>query len=202
MAEFITANWQMLVLAVVGVVVALGGAIVLLLWTELRKPTPRTGTPVTLPNGMRIQQWQKSETDFLYEEIWGRESAYSKEDKIVFEPGATIVDAGANIGMFSLYAAARCKGDAAIYAFEPIDTTYAVLRANAEAATNGAFEETFRPGPKASLKITAINKGLSDKPADVVFEHHPNFSVWSTQDAKFAVERLDRIAEDLPRATA
>jgi hypothetical protein len=45
---------------------------------------------------MGIQQWASGETEFLYKEIFGSEGAYSKG--ITFEPGATIVDAGANIG--------------------------------------------------------------------------------------------------------
>lgn len=32
---------------------------------RLRTP-PDGGTPVTLPNGMRIHHWQKIETDYLY----------------------------------------------------------------------------------------------------------------------------------------
>lgn len=44
----------------------------------------------------------------------------------------------------------------------------------------------------------ALNNGLSDAPADVTFEHHPNFSVWSTADADFAAARLKRIEHDIP----
>ena len=187
--------------AVAGVAGAALLCVVALIFFELRKPTPRSGTPCTLPNGMRVHQWQSSETDFLYKEIWGDESAYGKA-MIVFEPGATIVDAGANVGMFSLYAAARCRGDATIYAFEPIPSTHAVLVANAASANAGAYASVFKPKPGAKLSIKAFNVGLSDAPADVVFDHHPNFSVWSTQDAHFGKARLDRIADDLPRATA
>lgn len=187
---------------VAGAITALAGLALVLLWLEVSKPPPRRGTPFTLPNGMQIQHWQKSETDFLYEEIWGGESAYGGDAKIRFTPGATILDAGANIGMFSLYAAYRCKGDATIYSFEPIPSTWEVLRANAEAATAGAFERWFKPAAGAKVKISALNVGLSEAATEARFEHHPHFSVWSTQDPKFASARLDRIAADVPRAAA
>ena len=172
---------------------------------EMLKPTPRVGSACMLPNGMAITHWQQSETDFLYSEIWGAESAYAGGrgggGALRFAPGAVIVDAGANIGMFSLYAAARCGGHATIYAFEPIPSTHGVLAANAAAANAGAFGAVFQPRRGARLAIKAFNVGLSDTAADVVFEHHPNFSVWSTTDADFAKQRIDRIAGDLPRAT-
>ncbi len=81
---------------------------------------PSGGTPVTLPNGMRIRHWQKIETNFLYPEIFGADSVYAKGDFIEFRPGAVIVDAGANIGMFTLFAARQCRGEAQVFAFEPI----------------------------------------------------------------------------------
>lgn len=47
-------------------------AVIAKLVSELRRPPPSGGTPYVLPNGMRIQHWQKGETDFLFEEIWGK----------------------------------------------------------------------------------------------------------------------------------
>ena len=168
----------------------------------LSAPTPLGGSPTTLPNGMRITHWQSTETDFLYSEIWGAESAYGRPGSVEFKPGAVVIDAGANIGMFSLYAAARCRGDARIYSFEPIPSTHAVLAANAAAANAGAYAAQFEPAKGATLAIKTFNLGLSDSAASVVFEHHPNLTIWSTTDADFAQKRLDRIAGDLPRATS
>lgn len=194
----LVAGQSMLVLGLLG-----GGllvaAIAVLLASELSKPPPMGGTAYKLPNGMAIQHWQKGETDFLYEEIFGKETAYDREG-LRFEPGAVIVDAGANIGMFSMYAAMRCKGNARIYSFEPMGSTFSVLKANAEATNKGNFASVFQPAAGAEVKITPFHKGLADKEMHVEFEHHPHFSVWSTQDPKLAKERLQRIAEDLPRA--
>ena len=165
--------------------------LVLLVWRELSKPPPRGGTPFTLPNGRVIQHWQEGETAFLFTEIWGPESAYSR-GALVFRPGATILDAGANIGMFSLFAADRCGGAARIVSFEPIPSTYSVLAANARAASAARAD--------GKLDWRALNVGLSDAPADTHFEHHPHFSVWSTRDKGFAEARLQRITDDIPRA--
>jgi len=158
---------------------------------------PDGGTPVTLPNGMRIHQWQRIETNFLYGETFGDDPAYAKGDFIDFRPGAVIVDAGANIGMFSLFAARRCRGEAEIFAFEPIPTTFSVLAANAAAANRGDYAGAMGARPGASLTIHPINRGLSDANQEVVFQHHPNFSLWSTQDAEFARQRVDRFVADV-----
>ncbi|RYY33168.1 FkbM family methyltransferase, partial [archaeon] len=153
-----------------GVVAAAVAGIAALIVKELSKPPPKGGSKFTLPNGMEIQHWQKGETEFLYTEIFGKESAYSQDDKILFVPGATVVDAGANIGMFSLFAAKQCKGDATILAFEPIPSTHAVLAANANNLNTGAYQAQFGAGKDAKVSMTAYNKGLSNKPAQVVFE--------------------------------
>lgn len=163
---------------------------VVFLYYELSKPPPKGGSPYTLPNGMGIQHWQAGETDFLYTEIFGGESAYSRGG-LVFRPGALILDVGANIGMFSLFAGERCGGEARIVSFEPIPSTHSVLQANAELAL-------ARSGGK--VRIQALNVGLSSLPAAVTFEHHPHFTVWSTNDAAFAEARLARIIDDMPRA--
>ncbi|MEZ0359563.1 FkbM family methyltransferase [Mycobacterium sp. SA01] len=178
---------------------SLAGAVVLaagwLAATRLR--TRPGGTPVTLPNGMRIHQWQRIETNFLYPEIFGADSVYAKGDHIDFRPGAVVVDAGANIGMFTLFAALRCRGEAEVFAFEPMPTTYSVLAVNAEAANRGEYAAAMGARPGASLMIHPINRGLSATNETVVFQHHPNFSLWSTRDAQFARQRLDRFVADV-----
>ncbi|EHB47695.1 methyltransferase FkbM family [Mycolicibacterium rhodesiae JS60] len=152
---------------------------------------------MTLPNGIRIHHWQKIETDYLYKEIFGEDSVYAKGNLIDFRPGAVIVDAGANIGLFTLFAALRCRGEAEILAFEPIPATFSVLAANAAAAHRGDFAAAMGAPPGASLTIHAINRGLSDTADEVIFQHHPNFTMWSTQDAEFARQRLDRFVADV-----
>ena len=46
------------------------------------------------------------------------------------KPGDTVLDVGANIGAFAMHAAAICKGDLHILAFEPSPETFDALRTN------------------------------------------------------------------------
>ncbi|MGW4652621.1 amino acid adenylation domain-containing protein, partial [Kitasatospora sp. NPDC004289] len=82
-----------------------------------------------LPNGMTVFHQNRSETDFVYEEIFT--NLEYLRNGITLPVGATILDVGANIGMFTLFAGLRVP-DARIYAFEPIPPVFDTLRRNAE----------------------------------------------------------------------
>lgn len=84
----------------------------------------------TLPNGLEIAHLKAYETDYLYKEIFEQQT-YLKHG-IQLRDGATVVDIGANIGLFSLFIMSRCK-NAEIYAFEPAPAAYEVLKANCTA---------------------------------------------------------------------
>ncbi|HEY0858679.1 MAG TPA: amino acid adenylation domain-containing protein, partial [Albitalea sp.] len=81
-----------------------------------------------LPNGQTVFHQNRGETEFLYEEIFG-ERIYLKHG-IRLDGAACIVDVGANIGLFTLFAARHCAG-ATIHAFEPIPPVLRSLRLNA-----------------------------------------------------------------------
>lgn len=86
--------------------------------------------------------------------------------------GDVVVDIGANIGVFTLYAA---KQGAQVYAYEPVPPTYAVLRQNVEAHGLGRLVHTR-------------NIGLSDRAEEKMMFHYPNLSVcdaWTAQDKLF-----------------
>jgi 31-O-methyltransferase len=86
--------------------------------------------------------------------------------------GDVVVDIGANIGVFTLYAA---KQGAQLYAYEPIPPTYAVLEQNVEAHGLGRLVQTR-------------NIGLSDRAEEKMMFHYPNLSVcdaWTAQDKLF-----------------
>nr|WJJ09222.1 non-ribosomal peptide synthase [Streptomyces spectabilis] len=80
-----------------------------------------------LPNGMTVFQQNRSETDFVYDEIFTH-LEYLRNG-ITIEDGDTILDVGANIGLFTLFAGSRCPG-ARIHAFEPIPPVFDSLRRN------------------------------------------------------------------------
>jgi FkbM family methyltransferase len=76
--------------------------------------------------------------------------------KPLLDAGATIVDAGANIGVYSLFLARHVGPDAKVVSIEPIPTTYAILQSNL-----------------ASLKIYNVHTlrcALSDRHRHVVME--------------------------------
>jgi amino acid adenylation domain-containing protein/FkbM family methyltransferase len=82
-----------------------------------------------LPNGMSIVHQNRSETEYLYEEIFRKES-YLRHG-IVLKENACVFDVGANIGMFSLFISQRCPS-ARLYAFEPLAPLFETLRLNTE----------------------------------------------------------------------
>lgn len=51
---------------------------------------------------------------------------------ITLRSGDTVLDVGANVGLFALLALRRCGGDAHIFCYEPIPATFRVLKLNAE----------------------------------------------------------------------
>ncbi|HSE17007.1 MAG TPA: amino acid adenylation domain-containing protein [Pyrinomonadaceae bacterium] len=81
-----------------------------------------------LDNGMSIAHQNREETDALYEEIF-LQRGYER-GRVAIPAGDTVViDVGANIGMFTLYAASR-NPRAKIYAIEPIPDLCEKLREN------------------------------------------------------------------------
>jgi amino acid adenylation domain-containing protein/FkbM family methyltransferase len=115
-----------------------------------------------LPNGVVIRHQNRSETDYLYEEIF--------EDEIYLRyglelpPQACVFDVGANIGMFSMYVAEQSPG-ARIYAFEPIAEVCESLQRNAELCRG------------ATVKVCRY--GLGARSGREEFSYYPQFSARS-----------------------
>jgi len=115
----------------------------------------------TLPNGLEIVHLKQYETDYLYQEIFEHE-CYLKHG-ISLPDGATVVDIGANIGLFSLFVMGHCRKPR-IYAFEPAPVAYDILRANCD--VYGSNTQAF-------------NLGVSDKQGTATFTFYENSSVFS-----------------------
>ena len=109
-----------------------------------------------LPDGSAVAHLNKNETDYIYNEIFVLQ-AYLRHG-IAIRDGDCIVDAGSNIGLFTVFAS-RLAPRARILAFEPNPAAFACLRANAEASgaqvscfdfglarENGFAEMTFFEG--------------------------------------------------------
>ena len=123
-----------------------------------------------LPNGMLVKFQNKSETDFLYREIFEGEG-YLRHG-ITLEGNACVFDIGANIGMFSLFVAQLAPA-ATIYAFEPIPAVFDDLRINME---------LYVGNPRA------FNCGLAGESGTVTFTWYWHDSVLSGRYADLKEE--------------
>jgi FkbM family methyltransferase len=114
-----------------------------------------------LPNGMVIFHQNKSETDFVYDEIF-QDQVYLKHG-VTIQDGDCVFDVGANIGLFTLFVGQRCK-NAVIYAFEPIPPVFESLQLNSELY---------------DLSVIPFQCGLSDEAREDTFVFYPYVSVIS-----------------------
>ena len=80
-----------------------------------------------LPNTLAICEINPHETRFLYNEIFVQKT-YMKHG-VEISPGDTIIDAGANIGLFALFALVNFN-PARVFCFEPATHCLEALRFN------------------------------------------------------------------------
>nr|WP_246381660.1 non-ribosomal peptide synthetase [Micromonospora jinlongensis] len=116
--------------------------------------------PATVDVG-RVAGVNPHETRYLYDEIFVQQ-VYLR-DGIVLRPGATVLDVGANIGMFSLFVNAVCP-DATIHAFEPVPSVADLLRRNVA---------------EFDVPATVHAVGLSRAAGEVSFTYYPGYSMMS-----------------------
>ena len=110
-------------------------------------------------------------------------AAYSVPDLVTIRPGDLVVDIGANIGEFSVYAA---NAGARVIAIDPDPFTFERLRANT-----------------AGREVTLINKGLWEKPCTLRFNissHNADGSFVNPSDTYVEIEAdtLDNVLVDHP----
>ena len=122
---------------------------------------------LALPNQKEIYILNEKEALFLYDDIFIKQSYL--QNGITLKQGDTVLDIGANIGLFALFAYQYCQGNINLFAFEPIHQLYKILEKNAEYAT-------------------AINSGLWDKDSEATFDYFPHYSLLSGADAEFSSE--------------
>ncbi len=87
-----------------------------------------------LPDGSSVAHLNRNETDYIYNEVFVLQ-AYLRHG-ITIRDGDCIVDAGANIGLFTVFASRLAK-NLRIVAFEPNPVAFACLEANAAAWGEG-----------------------------------------------------------------
>jgi amino acid adenylation domain-containing protein/FkbM family methyltransferase len=115
-----------------------------------------------LPNGLPIVHLNKSETEFVYRQVF-EDHAFFKHG-ITLNPGDRIFDVGANIGLFSLFIN-QMADDLSIYAFEPIPPICEVLRLNRDL--------------HGLANLTVLEYGLAREAEEVRFTYYPHASILS-----------------------
>jgi FkbH-like protein/FkbM family methyltransferase len=119
----------------------------------------------TIPNGLEIAHLNRYETEYLYQEIFVNQ-VYLKYG-IVLHEDACVVDVGANIGLFTLFAQTKCP-NATIYSFEPAPHAFSSLESNTALYCK-------------NIKI--FNCGLGAENKEENFTFYPNSSVFSSFSA-------------------
>ena len=130
-----------------------------------------------LPNHLHISHLNRSETEWIYNEIFVEQS-YLKHG-ITLTDGDCVFDVGANIGLFTLFVQQRCP-HAQVYAFEPIPPI---------------FEALHRNVTLYGLNTYLFQCGLSNETKEAKFTFHPHFSAMSSA---YADEKED---EDASKVT-
>jgi natural product biosynthesis luciferase-like monooxygenase protein/FkbM family methyltransferase len=134
-------------------IVALEGASTLTAYVRLRTVDASATDAVRLPNGM-VAHGDREFVLGVYDEVFGGEYAFEGLD---LPAGACVIDGGANIGMFTLFAHTVARSPR-VFAFEPIPQTFGLLERNVR--VNG-------------LPVTIANEGLGAEPGVARFTHLP-----------------------------
>jgi FkbM family methyltransferase len=108
-------------------------------------------------DGLELRLLPGSGELFLYQEIF-HDLAYERHPAFVLRPGWSVIDCGANIGMFSLRAARA--GCAQIFALEPDPKTFPRLTLNLErngAAVTALCSAVGRETGRAAFERNAVS---------------------------------------------
>jgi FkbM family methyltransferase len=132
-----------------------------------------------LPNGLEVVHINEHETKFLFDEIYTQETYLKHIPALAAE--ATVVDVGANIGLFTAFFADR-HPDAKFVCFEPAPHCLSALRAN-----------LARFGDRVAL----VDMGLGEREETRTFTYYPNYSIMSSFFAEAARDKslLKRAAQ-------
>jgi len=117
----------------------------------------------SLIDGSKIYCISSTEGQMLYEHING----YLDHDFIKIKSGDTVIDIGANIGVFGIKLS-NMISDIKIFAFEPVTPIFSVLEKNAEISKNKQFK--------------VFKWGLSDKNEFINCTYYPNSPAMSTSN--------------------
>ncbi|MEM9653313.1 MAG: FkbM family methyltransferase [Actinomycetota bacterium] len=156
-------------------------------WMKERETTeiPDEFDTTVLPTGQAVAQLNQYETDYLYNEIFV-DTVYARHG-IDIGDGATVVDVGANMGMFAMFAASRAK-NVKVVAVEPSPVMAPILAANMAAHVHESH---------------LVQAGMAEHNGEAELTFYPKSSVFSTFDPEVETEResILAIVENTVRAS-
>ena len=167
----------------------------------------RSETPPPRPqmledgSGITFEYINETEAELLYYEIVVSR-CYAKHG-VELNPGAFVVDGGANVGLFSLWCAQQAPG-LRILAFEPLPPIAAVLKRNLW-LTFGAEKEDALPAffhsapPVFEVREEALGREAATA---ALFTYYPTSPGESTRNPAERLETLRRVAEAAKKACA
>lgn len=126
-----------------------------------------------LPDGRTIAHARAQETIGIYDDIF-RDRIYLQHG-VELPEDAVVVDAGANIGLFTLFVLEACPS-ARVWAIEPAPRTHEILRRNAA----------------ASAQVTTLQCGVGAQAGELEFTFFPNLTCGS---GFYDEEQMSRIRE-------
>jgi FkbM family methyltransferase len=137
-----------------------------------------------LPDGLKVFFPKKNifqfydETTFFYDEV----QDYFKNGIICYE-GDTIVDVGANIGLFAMHAYKKYNKNINIYSFEPVPQTFKALSLNIQNLN--------------TEKIKIFPFGLSNASKVEIFSFYPNAPGLSSMYPNHSQEHREALRNNL-----
>jgi FkbM family methyltransferase len=109
----------------------------------------------------------------------------------------TVLDLGANIGAFSVYAA-RCRGARQVHAFEPVSGTFALLERTV-AANRLRNVHLARTGVGGRSGLRTIHLGVTSQHASLIHRSDPRYESGLREEVRIVTlaELFDQIPGDI-----
>ena len=126
---------------------------------------------VLLPNKKTVFPVSEPDVPFLYEEVFVQ-NTYLGHGGISLAPGDTVVDVGANIGMFGLQAASLVSPGGKVLCVEPAPRAYAALRRTLDANVADAR--------CSSVDVRALQVAVGVSSSTALLTEYPHAAGWST----------------------
>jgi FkbM family methyltransferase len=125
-----------------------------------------------LPNGFTVFPVSSPDVPFLYEEVFVQNAYVAPDQGIRLAPGDTVLDIGANIGVFTLQAASLVSPGGRVLCCEPAPRAYAALRRTL--AANAADARV------SSVDVRALQVAVGGTTGTALLTEYPHAAGWST----------------------